>query len=141
MAAIFQVEVFWFVTPFRFTEVACISRGSALEIHVIESYLHVQSEVKVERKGIFTFTILSHKIKITVKDIRFLRCSRFKSKSSWNMMPCNVVLGYQLFKSPCCLTNEPLKRCYPTISLHGVTTQKMEVAWTSETLVSYHITT
>jgi hypothetical protein len=32
----------------------------------------------------------------------------------------------------------PLKRWYPTTTLHGVTTQKMEAAWTSETLVSYH---
>jgi hypothetical protein len=31
----------------------------------------------------------------------------------------------------------PLKRWYPTTTLHGVTTQKMEAARTSETLVSY----
>jgi hypothetical protein len=32
----------------------------------------------------------------------------------------------------------PLKRRYPTTTLHGVTTQKMEGAWTSEKLVSYY---
>jgi hypothetical protein len=31
-----------------------------------------------------------------------------------------------------------LKRWYPTTTLHGVITRKMEEAWTSETLVSYH---
>jgi hypothetical protein len=29
---------------------------------------------------------------------------------------------------------------YPTTTLHGVTTQKMEAAWTCVTLVSYHTT-
>jgi hypothetical protein len=36
--------------------------------------------------------------------------------------------------------NGPLKRWYPTTTLHGVTTLKMEIKWTSETLVSYHNT-
>jgi hypothetical protein len=35
----------------------------------------------------------------------------------------------------------PLKRWYPTTTLHGVTAQKMEAAWTFEALVSYRNTT
>jgi hypothetical protein len=35
----------------------------------------------------------------------------------------------------------PLKRWYPTTTLHCVTTQKMEAAWSSETLLSYLNTT
>jgi hypothetical protein len=34
----------------------------------------------------------------------------------------------------------PLQIWNPTTELHGVTTQKMEAQWTSESLVSYHIT-
>jgi hypothetical protein len=30
------------------------------------------------------------------------------------------------------------KRRYPTTALHGITTQKMEATWPSETSVSYH---
>jgi hypothetical protein len=35
----------------------------------------------------------------------------------------------------------PLKRWYPTTTLHGVTTQKMKEARISETLIFYHNTT
>jgi hypothetical protein len=46
----------------------------------------------------------------------------------WIMTPCNDVAGYQRFGRPCCPTYE-----YFTL--------KMETTWSSETLVSYHITT
>jgi hypothetical protein len=34
----------------------------------------------------------------------------------------------------------PLKRWYPTTTLHSLTTHKIDAAWTFETLVSYHNT-
>jgi hypothetical protein len=38
---------------------------------------------------------------------------------------CSVVVGYHRFRGSYCLhLQEPLKRCYPTTTLHGVTTQK-----------------
>jgi len=51
----------------------------------------------------------------------------------WVMMPCSVMVGYQRFRvSPWRWRwYGPLKRWYPTTTLHDVTTQKMEAAWTS----------
>jgi len=40
-------------------------------------------------------------------------------------MPCSVVVGYQRFEVPCCLHLQgEVKRCYPTTTLDGVTTEK-----------------
>jgi hypothetical protein len=94
----------------------------------------------------------------------------------WDVTPCSVVVGYQRFRGTFCLDRHwrrrqhgPLKRWYPTTTLHGVTSQKtedgtntdpwnvgilpqhniasqprilkMEVTLASETLISYHNTT
>jgi len=80
------------------------------------------------------------------------------------MTPCSDIVGYQRFgrsedggnkvlrnisipphhytvSEPKIWTqNVPPKRWYPTTSLHGVIMQKMEAAWSFETLVSYHNT-
>jgi len=44
----------------------------------------------------------------------------------WIVTPCNVVVGYQRFRSLCLpnLLVWPLKCWYPTTTLNGVTTQK-----------------
>jgi hypothetical protein len=44
--------------------------------------------------------------------------------------PCSVVVKWRQHGPPKCW--------YPTTTLHGFATLKMEAAWTSETLVSYH---
>jgi len=47
----------------------------------------------------------------------------------WVVTLCNVMVGYQCFRDPCCL------------HVQGHFTLKMEVACTSEMAVSYHKTT
>jgi hypothetical protein len=54
---------------------------------------------------------------------------------SWVVKPCNVVVGYQLSRDPCCLhctlkwrQHEPLKRWHPTTTLHGVITKGLDTS-------------
>jgi len=46
----------------------------------------------------------------------------------WVVTTCGVMVGYQCFGGPCCLQGKvhsaPPKHWYPTVSLHGVITQK-----------------
>jgi hypothetical protein len=50
---------------------------------------------------------------------------QFRVHVFWVITPCSVVLGYQLVRGPYCLHLQgPLKRWYPTTTLHGITTQK-----------------
>jgi hypothetical protein len=51
---------------------------------------------------------------------------KIQFKVFWVVMPCSVVVGYECFGGPC------------QIYLHF--TLKMEAAWFSKTLVSYHNT-
>jgi hypothetical protein len=58
---------------------------------------------------------------------------KFQVEVFWVVMPCNVVIGYQILRGPCWLyfhhvyggsMTGPLKHLYATKKLHGVTTQK-----------------
>jgi hypothetical protein len=79
--------------------------------------------------------------------MRVLRLSRlwcFKSRSSglWRHLVCGRIPTSQRSRHPLFWVkmrqHGPLKHRYPTITLHGITTLKMEAAWTSETSISYH---
>jgi hypothetical protein len=43
----------------------------------------------------------------------------------WVVTPCRVVVGYQLFRGPCCLSIQRKEEEAWTATLHGVTTQKI----------------
>jgi hypothetical protein len=57
----------------------------------------------------------------------------------WNVG--NLPQHYTASQPGRCRKHGLLKRRFPTTTLHGVTIQKMQEAWTSETSVSYHNTT
>jgi len=50
----------------------------------------------------------------------------FEVEEFWVVTQCSFVVGYQSFRCTCCLyfQHGPLKRWYPTTTVHGVTTQK-----------------
>jgi hypothetical protein len=68
-----------------------------------------------------------------MRDSRLSRRLEIQVEVFWVLTPCSVDAWRRR-------QHGPLKRWYPTTTLHGVTTQKMEAARTSETLVSYHNT-
>jgi hypothetical protein len=107
------------------------------------------------------------KVEVILQVLRLPRrwCFEWRSSGLWRLWCCGRVPTFQIYRLrplyggsmdvwnvgilPQHYTSQPrrwrqhgpLKRRYPTRTLHGVTTQKMEAAWTSETSVSYHNTT
>jgi hypothetical protein len=106
------------ISTFFCTVFSCIDREFAMDNSTVQEVLpHVQSAA--EKRSIIK--IASELVSIIAR-FSAAPCIRFQIELFWIVMPCDVVVGYQLVRGPCCQR------------------LKTEVALTSEALLSYQNT-